>query len=257
MSDFDLNVDFDSIESLDDLILYEDLIAFRLNQSRYLNCSHVVIWISNNYYAINILGHDKLVNTNQSIMKIGSYYIYDIRYKLSVRADNKDYIINLFQQNSVVSYTKLLNDVNAYYQTYLVYKDPEKYKVYINKEYYMRSIFEIHKHRIDYSLYEHNFELKLYNNYIYITDLNTKLSIRLNEYNAQNKLITLDKREYIVCKELFTKIVINFIDKINNVENLSIKDKIKVMPYNLNFIKTIPTYCSINLDDYFVYRALV
>ena len=245
MCDFDLNVDFDSIESLDDLILYEDLIAFRLNQCLYLNYTRAVIWISNNYYVINILGHDKLVNANQPIMKVGSHYIYDRRYKLSAHTDNKDYIINLFQQNSVVIYTKLLNDVNAYYQTYLVYTDPEKYKIYINKEYYIRSIFEMYKHRIDYSLYEHIFELQLYNNYIYITDLNTKLSIRLNEYNAQNKLITIDKREYIVCKALFTKIVINFIDKIN------------VMPYNINFIKAMPTYCSINLDDYFVYRALV
>ena len=83
MCDFDLNVDFDSIESLDDLILYEDLIAFRLNQSLYLNYTHAVIWISNNYYVINILGHDKLVNTNQSIMKIGSYYTTeDINYRL-------------------------------------------------------------------------------------------------------------------------------------------------------------------------------
>ena len=63
-----LDFDFDSIESLDDLILHEKLINFRLNQCRDSNYSYAVIWISKYYFAINIPERCKLVYPDKAIM---------------------------------------------------------------------------------------------------------------------------------------------------------------------------------------------
>ena len=199
MSDFDLNVDFDSIESLDDLILYEDLIAFRLNQSRDSNYSYAVIWISKDYYAINVPERCKLVDPNKVIMKLDSYYIFDRTYLASIYIDEKHSIINLFHPSNVlVRYNKILNDCYAYYHRYYIPKNPEEFTIYMNKIYYL---------------------------------------------------------QYMKIKALLTNIVINFINKINNIENLSIKHKIKIMSVMLSLLKFTPLYCNIELNNYFVYEC--
>ena len=56
-------------------------------------------------------------------------------------------------------------------------------------------------------------------------------------------------------KALLTNIVINFINKINNIENLSIKHKIKIMSVMLSLLKFTPLYCNIELNNYFVYEC--
>ena len=97
-----LDFDFDSIESLGDLILHEKLINFRLNQCRDSNYSYAVIWISKDYYAINVPERCKLVDPNKVIMKIDSYYIFDRTYLASIYIDEKRSIINLFHPSNVL-----------------------------------------------------------------------------------------------------------------------------------------------------------
>ena len=256
MNNLDFDFDFDSIESLDDLILHEKLINFRLNQCRDSNYSYAVIWISKDYYAINIPERCKLVDPNKVIMKIDSYYIFDRTYLASIYIDEKHSIINLFHPSNVlVRYNKILNDCYAYYHTYYIPKNPEEFTIYMNKIYYLQSIFEIYKHKINYSLYEYNFVLKHDNNRVYIKDLNLGLSICIYNSSIDSKLVSLDKLEYMKIKALLTNIVINFIDKINNIENLSIKHKIKIMSVMLSLLKFTPLYCNIELNNYFVYEC--